>query len=63
MEAFAARDLFHLGTTLHGLLKHFCLEISIDCLDASQHRSARNRLDPVGRNNRPVRFVNALYLL
>jgi hypothetical protein len=63
MEAFAARDLFHLGTTLHCLLKHFPLEIEIDCLDVSQHRSARNRLGPTGRNNRLVRFISALYLL
>jgi hypothetical protein len=63
IAAFAARNLFHLGVTLHGLLKHFRLEISIDCLEASQHRSSRTRLGPGCTNNRLACFVDTLNLL
>jgi hypothetical protein len=33
LAAFASRNLFHLGATLHGVLRQFRLEITIDCLE------------------------------
>jgi hypothetical protein len=64
MEAFASLDVCHLGATLHSMLRHLRLEISIECLDGAHQGSELRKLGiPGGANDRLARFVDALDLL
>jgi hypothetical protein len=63
MEAFVSRDLFHLGATLHGVLKQFRLGITIDCLDVAQYDFELEKLGVPGTGDQLARFVDALNLL